>query len=59
MHLAGNPVRLNTILASYDPVAIDAVGSEMMGHNPQRLEYLRLANGKLGSMDAIEVVGPL
>lgn len=56
MHLSGTPERLNTILASFDPVAIDAVGSEMLGHVPGRIEYLQLANGLIGSMEGIEVV---
>jgi uncharacterized protein (DUF362 family) len=56
MHLSGTPLPLNTILASFDPVAIDAVGSEMMGHIPASIEYLALANGRLGSMDNIEIL---
>ncbi|MHC4563946.1 MAG: DUF362 domain-containing protein [Planctomycetota bacterium] len=56
MHLAGTPRKLGAILASFDPVAVDAVGSEMLGHDPARLEYLTLANGVLGDMDEIRVV---
>jgi uncharacterized protein (DUF362 family) len=56
MHLSGTPLSLNTILASFDPVAVDAVGSEMMGHEPTSIEYLTLANGRLGSMDAIDIL---
>ena len=56
MHLSGTPLKLNTILASFDPVAIDAVGSELLGHDPRAIEYLQLANGKLGSLDNIEIV---
>jgi len=55
MHLAGKKKRLGVILAGSDPVAVDAIGTEMMGHEPLTLEYLRLANGKLGSMDSIEI----
>jgi len=57
MHLSGTPLPLNTILASFDPVAVDALGSEMMGHTPASIEYLTLANGRLGSMDDIEILG--
>jgi len=32
------------ILAGFDPVAVDAVGSQLLGHNPKRIEYLTLAN---------------
>lgn len=56
MHLSGTPERLNTILASFDPVAVDAVGSEMLGHVAGRIEYLQLADGLIGSMEGIEVV---
>jgi uncharacterized protein (DUF362 family) len=56
MHLSGTPLHLNTILASFDPVAVDAVGSEMLGHDPREIEYLQLANGQVGSMDDIDIV---
>ncbi len=56
MHLSGTARRLDTILASFDPVAVDAVGSEMLGHVAGRIEYLQLANGLIGSMEGIEVV---
>ena len=56
MHLAGTPRKLGCILAGFDPVAVDAVGAEMMGHKPRKLEYLRLANGRLGDMDNIRIL---
>ena len=56
MHLSGVPKAFGVILASFDPVAVDAVGSEMLGHDPSRIEYLQLANGTLGSMDNIELI---
>lgn len=55
MHLSGTLKKLGLILAGFDPVAVDAVGSELLGHNPERIEYLTLANGLLGDMDNIEV----
>lgn len=55
-HLAGKHKTLDFILASFDPVAVDALGSELLGHNPKKLEYLTLANGLLGSMDNTEIV---
>ena len=54
MHLAGTPKRFDTILASFDCVAVDAVGSRMLGHDPAELEYLRLADGVLGDIHPIE-----
>jgi hypothetical protein len=32
------------------------VGSRLLGHNPKSIEYLRLANGLLGSMNNIEIL---
>ena len=54
---AMRPWRVNTILASIDSVAIDAVGSQMLGHKSASIEYLRLANGRLVSTDDIEILG--
>ena len=56
MHLSGTHKELNTILASFDPVAVDAVGSEMLGHKTDKIEYLKISNGLHGSMDNIEIV---
>ncbi len=56
MHLAGTHKNLGLILAGFDPVAVDTLGSELLGHNPKKLEYLTLANGRLGSMDNIEIL---
>ncbi len=53
MHLSGTPKRLGLILASFDPVAVDAVGSRLLGHNPAKIKYLALANGVLGDMENI------
>lgn len=56
MHLAGTEEKLNLILASFDPVAIDAVGSELLGHDPGKIEYLRLADGLIGNVGGGEIV---
>jgi len=55
MHLCGTPEGLGLILASFDPVAVDAVASELLGHDPATLEYLTLADGRLGSMTDITI----
>ncbi|MFA6111317.1 MAG: DUF362 domain-containing protein, partial [Candidatus Latescibacterota bacterium] len=39
----GVPVRLNTVLAGPDLVAVDAVSAQLIGLNPDDLEYLSLA----------------
>lgn len=56
MHLSGTPKRFDTILAGFDPVAVDAVGSRMLGHNPERLEYLTKAEGIIGSQKKIREI---
>jgi len=56
MHLAGKHQNIGLILAGFDPVAVDTIGSELLGHNPKTIEYLRLSNGLLGSMDDIEIL---
>lgn len=55
-HLSGTPRTENTILASFDPVSIDTLGAEILGHNPEEIEYLRLADGKLGDMRNIKTL---
>jgi uncharacterized protein (DUF362 family) len=55
-HLWGTNKKLGFIIASFDPVAADAVGSRLLGHEPGKIEYLALSNGLLGNMDNIEVV---
>ena len=50
----------NVLLASADQVAIDAIAAKIMGFDPLRLDYIRLAHERgLGSGDPreIEVVG--
>jgi len=56
MHMAGTHRNLGLILAGFDPVAVDAVGSRLMNHNPAGIEYLARAQGLLGDMENIEVV---
>ena len=50
MHLSGTPKNLGLILAGLDPVAVDAAGSRLMGHDPRKIQYLSLANGVLGDI---------
>ncbi|MGC8875063.1 MAG: DUF362 domain-containing protein [Chloroflexia bacterium] len=54
------PVVKNVILASADQVAIDAVAARMMGFDPLRIGYIRLAHERglgVGDVREIEVVG--
>lgn len=57
---AGTPVALGLLLASTDPVALDAVGAELMGLDPQEVLLIRLcAEAGVGDMDleGVEVKG--
>lgn len=54
------PYVKNYILASADQVAIDCVSAHMMGFNPMKLDFIRLAHEKglgCGNFDDIEIVG--
>jgi len=56
MHLAGRHKNIGLILTGFDPVAVDTLGSKLLGHNPKKMNYLTLANGRLGSMDNIRIL---
>lgn len=50
----------NFILASFDPVAIDAVSAKMMGFNPLDIPYIRMCNDMglgVGDLKDIEIIG--
>lgn len=50
----------NVILASGDPVAIDALAAKIMGFDPLKIDYIRMAHERglgMGDVDQIEVVG--
>ncbi|NIP28520.1 MAG: DUF362 domain-containing protein [Phycisphaerae bacterium] len=55
-HLSGESKNFGLILASFDAVAVDAVSSELLGHDPKDIQYLTLANNVLGSLDSIEIL---
>jgi uncharacterized protein (DUF362 family) len=55
-HLAGKKKHVGLILASFDPVAVDTVASELLGHDPAWIHYLTTAEGHLGSMHNVEIV---
>ncbi len=56
----GKPKIMNLMLASSDPVALDATAAYVMGFDPQKIEYLNLANKyQLGEnqINRIKVLG--
>ncbi|MFQ6064656.1 MAG: DUF362 domain-containing protein [Candidatus Bathyarchaeia archaeon] len=57
---SGNPVEMNLVIAGTDPVAVDAVGAEVMGIKPSDVKHLLLAEKKgLGTcnLEDITVLG--
>ncbi len=54
----GDPVKMDTIIASTDPVASDATGSKIMGFNPEEIDHIRWCNETgIGNMNNIEIIG--
>jgi hypothetical protein len=54
------PVEKGLILASSDSVAIDAVAAKIMGFDPMKIDYLRIAQEDglgVGRIEEIEIVG--
>jgi len=55
-----SPVKMNTVIASTDMVAVDAVAAYIMGFDPQEIRLIVLAHKRgLGEMDLkkIEIIG--
>ena len=55
-----DPKVKNFILASSDQVAIDAISAKMMGFDPMKIGYIRMAHDRglgMGDPDQIEIVG--
>jgi uncharacterized protein (DUF362 family) len=56
------PITKDALLAGADQVAIDAVAAKLMGFDPMRIPYIRLAHEAglgVGRPDEIEIVGDL
>lgn len=54
------PFSGNVILASEDQVAVDAVAAKIMGFDPMKIDYIKMAHDKglgLGDVDQIDIVG--
>lgn len=55
-----DPYTGNVILASEDQVAIDAVAANIMGFDPLKIDYIKMAHDRglgMGDVDQIDVVG--
>ncbi|MFX1571624.1 MAG: DUF362 domain-containing protein [Promethearchaeota archaeon] len=58
--LGGKPIQMDLIIAGEDPVAVDRVGSAIMGFSPEKVKYLKYAEEKeLGTanLDEISIIG--
>lgn len=54
----GNPVKMNTIIAGFDPVATDATAARVMGFDPKYISHIMMAKQRnLGIIDNIEELG--
>jgi len=54
------PIATNLILASEDQVAIDAVSAKLMGFDPLKIDYIKMAHDQglgVGDTDQIEILG--
>lgn len=57
---SGSPVRMDLVIAGQDMVAVDTVAASVMGIDPSRVKYLRLAEQMglgVSNLREIEVLG--
>lgn len=55
-----DPILGNMILASQDQVALDAMAAKIMGFDPLKIDYIKIAHDKglgMGDVEQIELVG--
>ena len=58
--LGGKPIQMDLIIAGEDPVAVDRVGSAIMGFGVDKVKYLKYGEQKgfgTANLDEIEIVG--
>jgi uncharacterized protein (DUF362 family) len=54
----GKPVKMDTIIASVDPVAADTVACRVIGFEPKEIDHIRWSHESgVGNMENIVVVG--
>ena len=55
-----NPVETNILLAGEDQVAIDAVSAKLMGFDPLKIKFIKMAHDQglgMGDVDQIDIIG--
>ena len=56
--LSQTPVKLNLLMGSVDPFSIDWVAAKIMGYDPRKIKYLKIAmNENLGNPEDIKIIG--
>jgi uncharacterized protein (DUF362 family) len=56
--LGKHPVKLDLLMASTDPFSIDWTAAQLMGYNPSKIEFLKIAiKENVGHPDGIEIRG--
>jgi uncharacterized protein (DUF362 family) len=57
---SGSPRVMNTVLASCNPVNLDAVAASLMGFDPYQISHLKLcAEHGLGNLDGFQILGDI
>ncbi len=54
------PILTNTLLASEDQVAIDAVSAKLMGFDPMKIKFIKMAHDQglgIGDIDQLDIIG--
>lgn len=60
--VVGNPVQSNVIIAGVDMVAVDTIGSAVMGLDPNTIKHVQLAAKRgigISNLDHIDVIGEM
>lgn len=58
MPASGEPVKLDTVIASTDTIAADSTAARIMGFNPEEIDHINWAyKSGFGEVHNIEVVG--
>ena len=56
--ISGTPVKLDTVIASLDPVAADAVGARILGFDPSKVMHIQwLYESGIGEIDNLKIHG--
>jgi|GEM_PF-249588 len=54
--ISGERVKMDTVIAGRDPVAVDSVGAQVMGFNPREVKHIALAaKAGVGTMDPAKI----